>query len=68
MSQFLAGWKTRIFSALVAVLGIVDMLDPELITTAVGLGPRGHAILLIAIAVCVWVLRQLTTTPPGTPK
>ena len=68
MANFLAGWKTRIFSAFIAILGIVEMADPELITSALGLGQRGHSIVLIVIAVGVYILRQLTTTPPGTPK
>lgn len=65
MMAVLIGWRTRIFSAAVALLGIVEMLDPGLITVAFGLGQRGNAILLIVIAVATFILRQITTTPPG---
>lgn len=63
MKVMLEGWKTRLFALCVALLGIVDALDPTLITTALGLGARGNAILLIAIAVSIFVLRQITHSP-----
>jgi hypothetical protein len=63
MKALLEGWKTRLLSLCVAVLGIVEALDPSLITTAFGLGSRGNAILLITIAVAIFVLRQLTNSP-----
>lgn len=62
---FLAGWKTRIFNALVFALGIVTMIDPTLVTQAFGLGPRGTAILLCAIGVCGFILREITKGPAG---
>ena len=61
----MTGWRTRIFSSAVAVLGVIEMVDPGLITAALGLGQRGNAILLITIAVATFILRQITTTPPG---
>lgn len=63
MRAILSGWKTRLLSLCVAVLGIVEALDPSLITTAFGLGARGNAVLLISIAVAIFILRQITTSP-----
>ena len=61
----MTGWRTRIFSSAVAVLGVVEMLDPGLIASALWLGQRGNAVLLITIAIATFILRQITTTPPG---
>lgn len=63
MKAMLEGWKTRLLAFSVALLGIVEALDPSLITAALGLGARGNAILLITIAVAIFILRQLTTSP-----
>lgn len=63
MKAMLEGWKTRLLAFCVALLGIVEALDPALITTALGIGQRGNAILLICIAVAIFVLRQITSTP-----
>lgn len=68
MSKFLAGWKTRIFSGLVFLYGLVELLDPNVITSAFGLGTRGHAVSILAIAVMTYILRQITTGPAGNQK
>lgn len=65
MSAFLAGWKTRIFAGLVSLLGLVELLDPNIVSTALGLGDRGHAVTLLVIGVSTYVLRQITTGPAG---
>jgi len=65
MKYFLKGFRTRIFSVAVFVLGALELLSPDMLSTALGLGDRGHAIVFIAISVLIFVLRQLTTTPPG---
>lgn len=64
MWEFLQGWKTRIFAASLLVLGLVDALDPSILSTALGLGDRGHAVVLVLAAVGTFILRQMTTTPP----
>lgn len=61
----LKGWRTRLFSALVALYGAIELVDPHLIADALGLGTQGRAIVIIAIAVGVYALRQITTTAPG---
>ena len=63
MKAMLEGWKTRLLALSVALLGIAEALDPSLITAALGLGQRGNAILLISIAVAIFILRQITTSP-----
>ena len=73
MSKFLAGWKTRIFSAVLFLYGLVGTInpkaiDPDTITTALGLEPRGHAVTIIVISLAVAYLRQITTGPAGSQK
>lgn len=63
MKAMLEGWKTRLLALCVAFLGIVEAVDPTLITSAFGLDQRGNAVLLIAIAVAIFILRQITSTP-----
>lgn len=63
--NLLKGWRTRLFSALVAIYGAIELIDPHLIADALGVGTQGRAIIIIAIAVCVYALRQITTTAPG---
>lgn len=63
MKAMFAGWKTRLLAFCVALLGVVEAVDPTLITSALGLNERGNSILLIAIAVAIFILRQITTTP-----
>lgn len=65
LASFLAGWRTRLFSVLVALLGVVEMVDPGLVTTAFGLDARGNALILIVIGVSSWILRQITSGPPA---
>lgn len=61
----LKGWRTRILSALVMVLGMLEMFSPDILSTALGLGQRGHAVLFIFFSVAIFWLRQVTTTQPG---
>lgn len=61
----LKGWRTRILSALVMVLGMLEMFSPDILSTALGLGQRGHAVLFIVFSLTLFWLRQVTTTPAG---
>lgn len=59
----LNGWKTRIFSMVVALLGAIVVLDPTWIVDIVGKQNQGYV--FIGIAIATYVLRQFTTTPVG---
>ncbi len=61
--DFLNGWKTRIFSVLVAVLGFIVVLDPTWLVDIVGKDKQGYV--FVGIAVATAILRQFTTTPAG---
>jgi uncharacterized membrane protein YuzA (DUF378 family) len=63
MMEFLAGWKTRLWSAFLALCGFVAILDPNWIVEIVGKQNQGYV--LIGIAAVTWILRQFTTTPAG---
>ncbi len=57
------GWRTRALSAAVTALALLEYLDPAIIADAIGAENRGMVLLIIAVA--IFVLRQLTTTPAG---
>lgn len=61
--DWLNGWKTRIFSVVVAVLGFIVLLDPTWLVDIVGKDRQGYV--YIGIAVVTAILRQFTTTPAG---
>jgi hypothetical protein len=63
--DFLKGWRTHLLALATFLLGLASLMDPELLTTALGLDGKGHAIILISLAVFMFILRQLTTTPAG---
>ena len=65
MNAILTGWKTRIVALATFLLGLATLLDPSLLTTALGLGARGNAVVFIGLSVAIFVLRQVTSTPPG---
>lgn len=58
------GWRTRIFSLAVALLGLLEYLDPNMIADAFG-GQNNRGLVLLGIAATIFVLRQITTTAPG---
>jgi hypothetical protein len=64
------GWKTRILNATIILIGVVELVDPVLLSTALGYGPQGKAALIITIGVVGFILRQFTNTepPPMLPK
>ncbi len=57
------GWKTRTLAAATVLLGVLDLIDPSLLSTALGYGPQGRAALVITIGVAAFLLRQWTKTP-----
>lgn len=57
------GYRTQAFAALVAVAGLVSTFEPGMI---IGLfGPSAPGPLIVLVALCIWGLRRITTTPPG---
>ena len=60
----LKGWRTRLFSCAVALLGLLEFLDPSMIVEAIGADNK--PLILLLIAALIFILRQVTTTPPGT--
>jgi len=63
--SILKGWRTRMATGLVFVVGIMEMFSPDMLSTALGLGDRGHAIFYVAFSLVFYGLRQITTTAPG---
>lgn len=59
----LKGWRTRLFSVAVGLLGFLELLDPSLVADAIGAGNK--PLVLLVIAATIFWLRQITTTPPG---
>ena len=53
------GNRTRVFGALISILGVVELYAREVIPDEY----QGYTLMVIGIVVIV--LRQLTTTPPG---
>ena len=63
MKNFLSGWRTRIVALAGIGLGILGLVDPHVVTAALGFGARGHSWVLIGFSVAMVVLRQITTKP-----
>jgi hypothetical protein len=59
----LKGNRTRIFATFVGVLGLVETAYPDIIRQMVE--PQYQGLVLLGIGVGIFVLRQVTTTPPG---
>lgn len=57
--RWFKGQRTRIFGAIVSILGVVELYAREVIPDAY----QGLTLMLIGIIVII--LRQITTTPPG---
>lgn len=68
--EVLEGWKTRIWSVAMFLLGLVALLDPRIFSTALGLGDRGTAVIIVLFAVGTFILREMTKGPtaPMLPK
>ena len=59
----LKGNRTRLFATLVGVLGLVETAYPDIVRQMVG--PQYQGLVLLCIGIGIFVLRQITTTPPG---
>lgn len=61
--RFLKGNRTRLFATIVGALGIVETYNPDIVRQLVPAEYQGLTLCLIAVG--IFVLRQITTTPPG---
>ena len=59
----LKGWRTRLLAIGVSVLGMLDLLAPNVWASLLPKQWQGWS--LIAIAVAIYWLRQITDTAPG---
>jgi hypothetical protein len=57
------GWRTRALAALVVVIGALELYAPGM--WAALLPKEYQGIATIGIGVAIYILRQITTTPPG---
>ena len=55
----LKGWRTRILSLVVGTLGILEVSDLSFLPA------QQEGWVTIGVAVAIFWLRQITTTPPG---
>ncbi len=61
-----AGWKTRIYGALTALVGVLEGARQILMTTdTTWLSPQVVGGLTLGSGIVIILLRQITTTPPG---
>lgn len=61
--DFLRGWRTRIFAVAVFLLGVLDTVDPYMLA---GLfGAKYYGLVIMAIGLLSYLLREVTSTPPG---
>lgn len=52
-------YREWLFYMATVLLGIVDLLDPTILTTALGLDSRGKAVVIILLAVIGFMLRKI---------
>lgn len=63
--DFFDGWKVRIWSVVMLGLGLIELLDPRIFATALGLGDRGTAVVIVVFAIGTFALREITKGPPA---
>ena len=61
--NILKGWRTRLLAVGVSVLGMLELFAPNVWATLLPKQWQGWS--LIAIAVAIYWLRQITTTAAG---
>lgn len=61
--HFLKGWRTRIFAFIVFAVGVVEVLDPFILSSF--FGPDKQGLALVVISAVFYFLRQITDSPPG---
>jgi hypothetical protein len=59
----LKGWRTRLLAVAVAILGMLELFAPTMWSTLLPKEWQGWS--TIGIAVAIYWLRQITTTPAG---
>ena len=57
------GWRTRFFAGLIVLVGVLELYAPGM--WAALLPKEWQGIATIGIGVIIYLLRQITTTPPG---
>lgn len=62
-ASFLKGWRTRIFALAVGLLGLLETIDPYMISSIVGY--RWQGLVILGIGLLTYVLREFTDSPPG---
>lgn len=61
-----AGWKTRVYGALVFLAGLLEGVRQMLESQNLGwLTPQSAGGIMLGVGVAIVVLRQVTTTAPG---
>lgn len=65
--KFLKGWRTRLYAFLNVAAGAIMAIEPSTLQaiTSDDAAVRRFGYVIIAQGVIAWVLRQITTTPPG---
>lgn len=63
LNDGLRGYRTFLFSGMVALLGLLDQLDPAMLAGVVGFQNYGYV--TMGLAVFVFLLRKVTTAPAG---
>ena len=64
-TSWFKGQRTRLFAFVVFVLGLLELFTPNLLSDAFGLDQQGRAVTTVGIGLAIFILRQITTTPPG---
>ncbi len=57
------GWRTRIVAALVVIVGALELYAPGMWAAVFPAQYQGIA--TIGVGILIYLLRQITTTPPG---
>jgi len=67
---FIDGWKTRIAGWLTVLMGVVEVIDKQLLSQALGLDAQGKAWLFVGLAAAIVLFREMAKKPGalGRPK
>lgn len=61
--ETIRGYRTQAFAGAVGVLGLAEVIDPAAVIQI--LGPNSRGWVTIIVALCIYLLRRITNTPPG---
>ena len=59
------GFKTVFFMVAAALVGIMDYIEPSILSDALGVGDQGRALIAILVPVGGFLLRMVTSSPMG---